>query len=180
MQVNKHVLSLGQVLKHVRDQQGAHADRSWTKNVPQPLRHFYDIYAGFCVLETAGMLLEKALLAMAQDKGFNRVLFPRRLHPETALRHAVLEIERYHYSAQNAEWEDPEGHRIAFSYANEMHSAALQFTREPFRPLKGSIAKSTSIWVIRAPGPARSDELRRINQMLERPGVSVFRPSQES
>lgn len=177
VQVNRHVLTLGQVLKHVRDQQGAHADRSWTKDVPQPLRRFYDIYAGLCVLETARMLLETAL---SQDEGFTRVLFPRRPHPETALRHAVSEIERYHYSTQDAEWEDPEGHRFEFCYADETHSAALQFRREPLRPLKGSIAKSTSIWVIRAPGAARPDELRAINQMLERPGVPVFRPSQES
>lgn len=172
MQLNTNrILTIRQVLNEVRDKRGAHADENWTKQTPQPLRRFYMLYVSMFVLEVAWLLLEEAIAAIHADDGeFRNEVFPSHSHVEEVFNGCRPPVTGL-YSTKGEEYVDPGGLRFGFDYQK---SGALGYTREPFKPQRGSIAKSTGVWFIRAPGPTKSTETIAIHRMLEHPGRPLF------
>ena len=87
VQVNKNrVKTIREVLKHVRDKRGAHADPNWISEVPQPLRAFFELYAGSFLVEFACLLVNEAAASASADSVLAAALFPEHRDPTRALR----------------------------------------------------------------------------------------------
>ena len=162
VQVNtNHTQTIGEALRQVRDKRGAHADNVWIREVPQPLRTFYELYIGLFMVALARLLTGKAAAAAKVDDAFAQALFPKHRNPNDALR----TTESPHETNASID-------RIGLGKSGWSLDYAGGFPwsieRQP-RQGAGSIAKRTSIWFIRAPGPLTHVEQSAVKQMLLHP-----------
>ena len=162
VQVNmNHTKTIGDALRQVRDKRGAHADSVWIREVPQPLRAFYELYIGSFMVGLAQLLIQEAAAAAKTDNTFAQALFPNHRNPNAALRAPQspneMRASLHRITLGKGEW--------SLDYAGGF---PYTIARQPLQG-PGSIAKQTSIWFIRAPGPDTPVEQNAVEQMLLHP-----------
>lgn len=144
VQMNRIRQTIHEVISDVRNQRGAHADRNWTMDFPQPLRQFYWLYANLFIVQVGCYLVDEAAKAIRNDE-FRCMVFPN-IRPRKALQYSMplrdkLTIEKVRLGS---------GSGFSFKY-----DEAVAITHTPHQG-PGTMSTSTDLWFMQAAGRALS------------------------
>ena len=157
VQVNRTTKTIKDVISEIRNQRGAHPDPKWTKDLPQPLRDFYQLYTSLFIVQLGYMLTNEARCAAANEE-FNTHVFPRHGNPGEALSCppisalARLTMERLTLGSGN-EWELDLEKGVVIKHA-------------PHQGI-GTVSDTTYLWFMRAPGPDTDAEKNALIEIFQ-------------
>ena len=88
IQINHTCRQIGEIIKLVRNQRGAHSDRKWMNAAPRPLINFFSLYVSLFVVQIGSLLVDK-VSEIAQDNEVRGKIFPDSQHPDRDLKYAA-------------------------------------------------------------------------------------------
>ncbi|MCY4558673.1 MAG: hypothetical protein OXF79_20315 [Chloroflexi bacterium] len=155
--------TIHRVLSDVRNQRGAHADVGWTRDLPQPVREFYALYASLFVVEVGLFLVKQAVLANG-NKAFRTAIFGSDAAPPLRADNP-LPRDGVHVSLEREG-----GFDLRFT-------DALTLSHIPHQGA-GTTSYSTTLWFIRAPGETTERERAGVATLLRVAGDALWQPEQ--